>query len=1032
MCGIAGFYNYKNLLGGKDQARSFLGKMLRTIQHRGPDADGAWIDESNRCALGHCRLSIIDTSDAGRQPMASIDGRWWISFNGEIYNFQELKSKLTAAGIHPRGRTDTEVLVLGLQQWGTDFLHLIDGMFAFAAFDTTTGELLLARDAFGEKPLYYTELAAGAVAFASELQALEILPGFDDEVSLDAMAEVLMFQYIGSPRSIYKQVHKLQPGQWMKISPKGKSFGRHFKFSPAPDEAYNRNADDLADELEELLVTSLRRRLIADVPLGAFLSGGVDSSTVCALIRRRLNVPLKTFSMGFEGSDESEHETARAFAHHLGTEHYEKILTPDSSGFLKMVGGLLDEPNGDSSCLPTYLLSKFARQHVTVAISGDGGDELFSGYGRFMSTIQEFADSHQSGARSVGDAYYSDRILVAPDPYIIRLFGEMPAGLGCHLRGLRENLSGDGLPLHARLRQTDVENYMPGAVLPKMDRMSMRHSLEVRTPFLNRELASFAERLGEQALYSGHVGKQLLRRVACRYLPAELVNMPKRGFAIPTSQWAPNELWALTRQMLFSNDSRLLQLFGAERLESFIGHADHFNGSAVYRVWGLVMLESWCRHHPITLPSLSVEARRVNTSSAHDTTRTLFVRQVAPCSYAGIVMTAQEAGRAAAAIEKALTQNDFLCLALTRTPPKARGYHGKLLDTSVHSLTLSTTYPVPSWLNKASLMLIDQASLPQFGALELQALQAWGLRELLSLDPYRSDGQVIRMSIRRPRWGLAGWWRRHKLRHQVNNRFVLSELPPPVSQQIFQIVLPENEEEGECQNTESNLFARYSVRVDEQQLPPLPTRDEILASEGDGRYHIFGRTLIFALPRATENAKDMTIAFADAALDEFHTVEVPAPIGEQEIVDFGVFNSSASAVSIVRLSRFGGSVIFMGSLFQSDLEALKNIIQVHAKDGASITLITVTPLSADLKDQLPQGVIYCGLDRRPIDDWLSFTPDLINFRSGLWPYWNEFGQIPAILLGQIRKLSPKQLIVVGEAAHKFVHRLQVLGCLPAG
>jgi len=328
--------------------------MTRSIGHRGPDAEGLWADPAGRCVLGHRRLSIIDTSDAGQQPMHSRDGRWVITFNGEIYNFLELRPALEAAGVRLRGRTDTEVLLEGIALWGTDFLLRLDGMFAFAAFDTATGDLILARDPFGEKPLYFTELGNGAVAVASELQALERVPGFDFEVDTDAMAEVLSFQYIGAPRSIYASVRKLQPGHWMTIRRDGRvESRRYFDFSPGRGGYTDRPLADLADELEDILTRSIRRRLIADVPLGAFLSGGVDSSTVCALIRRKLDRPLMTFSIGFKDAPESEHLVARAFGDHLGTVHRDEILAPDSSNFLLEIGAILDEPNADSSCLPT-------------------------------------------------------------------------------------------------------------------------------------------------------------------------------------------------------------------------------------------------------------------------------------------------------------------------------------------------------------------------------------------------------------------------------------------------------------------------------------------------------------------------------------------------------------------------------------------------------------------------------------------------------------------------------------------------------
>jgi asparagine synthase (glutamine-hydrolysing) len=415
--------------------------------------------------------------------------------------------KLQATHVQLKGRTDTEILLGALAAWGTDALHRFDGMFAFAAFDRQTGTLLLARDPFGEKPLYTMDLPGGGIAFASELQALEKVPGFDGRVSMDSVAELLSFQYIGAPRSIYESVQKLPPGHWMRVHPDGRrESGRYFAFRPGEGGFDTRDQGELVDALEALLVESTRRRLIADVPLGAFLSGGVDSSTVCALVRRKLNLPLKTFSVGFEGAIESEHEAARRFAAHLGTEHHEHIVAPHASEFLRRIGSLLDEPNADSSCLPTYLLSEFARTQVTVAVSGDGGDELFGGYGRYFSTLEE-ASRSRFGEQGAGSAYYSNRILVSTEEQLAELFGELPPAFARHLSGLRRSIDDGRTPLHCRLRQTDVENYMPGAVLPKVDRMSMRHSLEVRTPFLNVDLARFAERLPQTRLIAGDRGK---------------------------------------------------------------------------------------------------------------------------------------------------------------------------------------------------------------------------------------------------------------------------------------------------------------------------------------------------------------------------------------------------------------------------------------------------------------------------------------------------------------------------------------------
>ena len=591
MCGIAGFFHTR-VEGG------VLAAMSALQTHRGPDDEGVWHDSEGRCALAHRRLSIIDPSPAGRQPMEDAAGRWVISFNGEIYNFAELRAELEANGAVFRGRTDTEVLLQALAAWGARALERLDGMFAFAAFDRLSGELLLARDPFGEKPLYYAELPGHGLAFASELPALALVPGVDLAVSDDAIAELLMFQYVGAPRSIYRGVRKLPPGHSLHAVPgKPAELRRYFEFRPGEQGVDPRPIGELAEELEEILARSVRRRLVADVPLGAFLSGGVDSSTVCALITRKLGVPLATFSMGFEGAAESEHETARRFARHLGTAHHERTVAPQAAEFLFGIGRLLDEPNADSSCLPTYLLSAFARESVTVALSGDGGDEMFGGYGRYHHTVDR------------GGEYYSSRILVFTEEHIAELFGGVPAGARDHLARLRASVHQREVPLLCRLRRTDVENYLPGAVLAKVDRMSMRHSLEVRTPYLSVELARFAERLPDEALYAGGTGKRVLRELAYRYLPRELVDLPKQGFGLPMTRWGREELLDVAGRLLETDESRLRASLGSEAIARFM-RRQRGAGFSTYQVWALAMLESWLRHNRNELPAFGFGTRR--------------------------------------------------------------------------------------------------------------------------------------------------------------------------------------------------------------------------------------------------------------------------------------------------------------------------------------------------------------------------------------------------------------------------------------
>jgi asparagine synthase (glutamine-hydrolysing) len=609
MCGINGLWQAKKKTFSRDEALRLVAAMNDSLAHRGPDDEGVWSDAEGHCALGQRRLSIIDTSEAGRQPFASGDQRWWITFNGEIYNFREVRIELEAAGIRLRGRTDTEVLIEAIALWGPDALHRLDGMFAFAAYDTLTQSIFLARDPFGEKPLYYTVLSSGAVVFASELQALELLPGFDRTVDTEAVAELLSFQYIGAPRSIYASVKKLPPGHWMRIDGRGeRRIERYFAFRPGSGGYTSRPRAELVDELEEILARSIKRRMIADVPLGAFLSGGVDSSTVCALARRKLGVPLQTFSTGFADASESEHLTAREFASLLGTDHHEQLIVPQAAEFLRGIGRVLDEPNADSSCLPVYMLSEFARQKVTVALSGDGGDELFGGYGRYFYTLADQATKQPEELREwcPGDDYYGPRILVSTEAHIAELFGFVPPGLIRRLTALRADIDG-GQPggLLSRLRRTDADHYMPGAVLAKVDRMSMRHGLEVRTPFLNVELARFAEQLPDDVLVRHGHGKMLLREVAYRYLPRELIDLPKQGFGLPMSDWGRTSLLEVATELLQEAECRTLPLFGREGIDRFLQRQRRPGEFSAYQVWALAMLESWVRHHDAVIPDLA-------------------------------------------------------------------------------------------------------------------------------------------------------------------------------------------------------------------------------------------------------------------------------------------------------------------------------------------------------------------------------------------------------------------------------------------
>ncbi len=577
--------------------------MARTLVHRGPDDEGIWVDPERRCALSHRRLSVIDLSERARQPMRSQDGRLVLTYNGEIYNFLELRPEVEKR-VPLRTSSDTEVLLELLREKGLAVLPDLDGMYAFAAFDTQSGELLLGRDPFGEKPLYYTH-DAHSFSFASELSALQVLPEFDATVTLDAVGEYLALQYLDAPRTLYRGVKKLEPGHWLRVSPSGEVRSEpHFRFRPGVEPLNGRPIDDWADELEEILIRSLRRRLVADVPLGAFLSGGIDSSLTCALIRRRLDLPLRTFSLGFADSERSEHHAARHIAELLGTEHLEDVVTPQMADGLEVFAAEHDEPNGDASCWPVWRLSKLARRHVTVALSGDGGDELFGGYQRYLALPERIADDE----RGLGEWYFGGSNLLTSEAEIAQLLGCVPRGLAGVLEALRRELDWSDLDLFSRMRANDVRHYLPGAVLAKVDRMSMRHALELRSPFLSRELARFAERLPTGLLVHEGKGKPLLRHLLGRYLPAEIVDAPKSGFGSGMTQaWAGKGPARELQRCLDRPDSPLAPILDRSGLEAQLDA-----GVPVFRLSALLTLEGYLHLRPASLP----EADAIPFSSA--------------------------------------------------------------------------------------------------------------------------------------------------------------------------------------------------------------------------------------------------------------------------------------------------------------------------------------------------------------------------------------------------------------------------------
>ena len=600
MCGISGIWSPSRY--SPEELSTFAIDMANRLHHRGPDTGGNWISRSGRTALAHRRLKIIDTSHGGHQPMVSPDGRYALTFNGEIYNYKELRIELQRAGIRFSTDSDTEVLLMALIHFGDGVFEHLDGMYAFCLVDQLAQTLLIARDPFGEKPLYYTE-HNGILAFASEISALQILPFFDSTLDDRAIQQFFLLQYILAPQTIFKETKKLAPGTSLFISTRGHILRTYFRYEPDGRNATRRNLDDAVDELDVILRKSVRRRLISDVPLGAFLSGGVDSSLICAMAREMSKTELKTFSIGFKGSAASEHRESAATARYLGTTHRELLLhSDDVNDRLNDVIEALDEPNADTSCLPTLAISKFAKADVTVALSGDGGDELFAGYNRNRTTLKEEEEARSNSAIeeswNAGSAYISSRFLLFDKAAISALFRDRPEFAIAEIERMQMAINNNPeIPLVSRLRRFDLETFLPGAVLSKVDRMSMRYALEVRSPFLNVELARFSESLHPEHCFSNNTGKIILRRLADRYFPKAWLDRPKKGFGIPAREWSRAPLLNEFRRIISMPSPLCLNWISREGLEQIYSSFEADLDAWPDQMWSIVVFEKWLEKH---------------------------------------------------------------------------------------------------------------------------------------------------------------------------------------------------------------------------------------------------------------------------------------------------------------------------------------------------------------------------------------------------------------------------------------------------
>lgn len=626
MCGIAGFFS---LDGAHRAMPGVLDAMCTAMTHRGPDDQGTL--ERGPVGLGMRRLSIIDVG-GGHQPISNEDGSVWVVFNGEIYNHPELRETLTARGHHLATRSDTEVIVHLYEDHGEDFVKHLNGMFAIALWDAKREKLILARDRMGEKPLYYTTIE-DQLLWGSELKCLLAHPAVPRRLSLPALSRYLQFEYVPAPHSILEGVHKLPPAHLL-VAERGETrVFPYWRLDLTPSAAAPSEAEAL-EELKERLDAAVRRRLLSEVPLGVFLSGGIDSSTIAALAARHAPGRLKTFSIGFTDPSFDESAHARAVAQHLGTDHHEDVLSP--SRLIDLVPDLtklLDEPFGDASVMPTYMLSRFAREHVTVALGGDGGDELFAGYPTYQA--QKLAMAYDAlpgplralvggaGRLAAGALPVSTRNL-SLDFKLKKFTGALDApALERHLQWLgsfspaeqegllsaevRAALAGDDLYREARAvwgasasndaiaryLHLDASTYLPDDILVKVDRASMATSLEVRAPFLDHTLVEFVAGLPSHYKLHGLTTKHLLKRAAADLLPPQILSRPKKGFGIPVARWFQGELRSMMLDVFSPARLREAGLFEVSAVQKLV--KEHLDGTRDHRkpLWTLFMFELW-------------------------------------------------------------------------------------------------------------------------------------------------------------------------------------------------------------------------------------------------------------------------------------------------------------------------------------------------------------------------------------------------------------------------------------------------------
>jgi asparagine synthase (glutamine-hydrolysing) len=610
-----------------------LRRMTEAIRHRGPDDQQTHIDLNHRdgegrlsgIALGFRRLSIIDVAGA-RQPMSNEDGSIWLVFNGEIYNYRELRRRLEGAGHRFATDGDGESILHLYEDIGTECFNQLNGMFALAIWDSRRNQLILARDRLGKKPLYFSQ-QADRLLFASELKCFVEVPGFKREIDPAAIDEFLTYQYIPHPGTIWKGVNKLSPGHFAVFRNGKLRVDRYWNYDPTYEASLSR--EDAIDKVRELLEDSVRIRLRSDVPLGAFLSGGIDSSLVVALAQRQLDRPIRTFSMGFPDKDYDETAYAADVARYLGTEHTRFEVTPDGAAIIDKLAWHYDEPFGDSSAIPTWYLSELTRNDVTVALSGDGGDELFAGYERYRALwlsrlIQAAVPLHRLPGISLIQRIPESsrqRSIVRRGKRFLESFGQSPARryltwIQIFPEPLRASLYNDDfvkrLPgddpfeflqrawdrsgkrdIVTKASLADLETYLPCDLMTKVDIASMAHGLEVRCPMLDYRLVELAASLPVGMKFRGGRGKLILREAFGDRLPTTVWTRRKMGFGVPIAGWFRGQLNPMLHDLLLAPGSRIHDFFQPSVLQQLISQHESMQQNHSYRLWNLLMLEKW-------------------------------------------------------------------------------------------------------------------------------------------------------------------------------------------------------------------------------------------------------------------------------------------------------------------------------------------------------------------------------------------------------------------------------------------------------